>query len=195
MMEYNSLKHHRGIIQPNLGLYSRWLCGKFCIVSLTLATLVFWAVPWDYFYYLDWYQKLISLISNISPNVEKIPTTENQFPEYSIALITFLGILGPFLAIYSFIYGINHAKKIRPFMRSNVPPTVLLKGVFLSLLVLPIFIWGAYNFTGSTFYNPGLFFKSKPHFVIMLIGCWWGASLVLFVFSCVLAGLFNYRRS
>lgn len=183
-MRSNSLRHYRGIIQPNLEGYSSCLIGKFFLIFLAALIFVIWAIPWEHFYYFGWYQKLIMLMSEISPNIVEIPTTENQFPEYSIALIVFLNITAPFVAIYSFIYGIRYVKRNRRMINANVPTVVLIKLVFLTLVMLPMCVWQAYNFTGHTFYTPGLFLSSKPHFVAMMVGTWWFMNVIVFAFSC-----------
>ena len=187
----------QGLLIPNCTIYGRWFAGHYTIPVAIIVVFVFTKIPWDVVYLFNWYQTLSNNVAVVSNNINIIPATANPFPEYSMAFLSFINVLGPIYALISIYCGLRHVRIIKEVLPARQASYAKLFGLLIGLiLAILILLWGVYHFSGESTIFSNRFYKSEWRFVSLYTFSWIFISMLLFGATIIVSVLFNrYRDS
>ena len=186
-MSYNK-KRHDGVLRIHQSIYGRIAAGDLGFALMVLVSILLIAVPWDEFSHTRFYQILVPIMGQISTNLSSIPNESKSFPEYAVAFVALLNLIGPFYLLFSVLAAQRHMdaldKKGIALVIQKKSGFILLLGVFAIFAL--VLIYSAYTFSGRSSINPELFTKEKWRFVMMFAAEWWACGFFIFGMVCLI---------
>lgn len=182
------------MLQPDRTLPVSLIFGVRLKYTFICLIAVLYIVPWRWLYGLPVYRSFVDFMATIFPKIVSIPGTPSQFPEYAMALLSFVHAVGVGFVAFYLVYGVIHARAIDLSMisRARVRTKIWMAvgyPMFFVLFASAPFVWN-----GHSFHLPTLFYESKAAFVVMTVALWTAILASAFSTTCYYASLISLWR-